>query len=56
MKCESLANLKRTNRRINKVVRKFGLNKISETMVPYYPFEVTSKNNGYEIRAILKLN
>tara|TARA_X000001036_G_C20691696_1_gene809629 strand:- start:4626 stop:5453 length:828 start_codon:yes stop_codon:yes gene_type:complete len=56
VKCESLANLKRTNRRINKVARKFGLNKISESVVPYYPFEVTTENNGYEIRVVLKLN
>ncbi len=56
LKCESLANLKKTNRRINKVGRKFGFKKISESITPYYPFEITENNNGYEIRAVLKLD
>lgn len=56
IECDSLANLHRTNRRVHKVAKKIGLNKISESIAPYYPFEITTDNNGYEIRAILKLN
>ena len=36
--------------RIHKIVRKFGLTKISELFEPHYPFQKTSKNNGSEIR------
>ena len=56
IECESLANLQKTNRRVHKIAKKIGLNQISESTVPYYPFEITTSNNGYEIRAVLKVN
>ena len=56
IECDSLANQQRTNRRIHKVVKKFGLTKISESAAPYYPFEITNGSDGYEIRVVLKLN
>ena len=51
---DSLSNLQKTNRRIHKILRKFGLNNLSVKVKPFYPFESTSKNNGYEIRCVLK--
>ena len=55
LKCDSLSVLEKTNRRIHKVIRKFGLKKISSRIEPYYPFEITTGKNGYEIRCIIKL-
>ena len=52
--CNSLSNLKKTNRRIHKVLRKFGFRDLSAKIQPFYPFELTSENNGYEIRCVIK--
>ena len=53
-KCDSLSNLEKTNRRTHKILRKFGFNDLSVKIKPFYPFELTSKNNGYEIRCVIK--
>jgi hypothetical protein len=52
--CDSLSNLAKTNRRTHKILRKFGFNNLSVKIKPFYPFELTSKNNGYEIRCVIK--
>ena len=52
--CDSLSNLQKTNRRIHKILRKFGFSNLSMRIKPFYPFELTSKNNGYEIRCVIK--
>ena len=54
IKCDSLAILKKTRRRIHKVMRKTGFANISLKTEPYYPFKLTSDKNGYEIRCIIK--
>ena len=53
--CESLATMKKTNRRFHKVLRKIKVENISSTNKPYYPFQLTRNNDGYEIRCIMKL-
>ena len=55
-KYDSLSNLEKTHRRIHKVLRKYGFKNLSSKIKPFYPFELTNKNNGYEIRCIIKLN
>jgi len=52
--CESLATMKKTNRRFHKVLRKVKVENISSAKKPYYPFEVTKNNDGYEIRCVLR--
>ena len=52
--CDSLSNLQKTNRRTHKILRKFGFSNLSMRIKPFYPFELTSKNNGYEIRCVIK--
>ena len=54
IKCDSLAIIKKTNRRMHKVVRKMRFTSISSKTEPFYPFEPTSDKNGYEIRCIIK--
>mgnify|MGYP006105367923 FL=1 len=54
IKCDSLANLKKTNRRFHKVMRKVGFNYLSIKTQPFYPFEITTKTNGYEIRCVIR--
>ena len=52
--CDSLSNLQKTNRRTHKILRKFGFSDLSMRIKPFYPFELTSKNDGYEIRCVIK--
>ena len=52
--CESLSNLQKTNRRIHKMLRKFGFKNLSVKINSFYPFQLTSKKNGYEIRCVIK--
>ena len=52
--CESLATMKKTNRRFHKVLRKVKVENINSTKKPYYPFEITKNNDGYEIRCVLR--
>ena len=54
IKCDSFAIIKKTNRRIHKVMRKTRFTNISSKTEPYYPFKLTSDKNGYEIRCIIK--
>ena len=54
IKCDSLAIIKKTNRRMHKVMRKMRFTSISSKTEPFYPFEPTSDKNGYEIRCIIK--
>lgn len=51
--CSSLATMKRTTRRIHKVLRKTYLTLLSQKIAPYYPFEIADEKKGYEIRLIL---
>ena len=46
--------LQKTNRRTHKILRKVGFSNLSVKVKPFYPFELTSKNNGYEIRCVIK--
>ena len=55
-KYDSLSNLAKTHRRIHKMLRKYGFKNLSSKLKAFYPFETTDKNNGYEIRCIIKLN
>ena len=54
IQCDSLSNLKRTNRRFHKVMRKAGFNNLSSKTEPFYPFQMTSDRDGYEIRCVIK--
>ena len=54
IQCDSLANLKRTNRRFHKVMKKAGFNNLSSKTEPFYPFQRTSDRDGYEIRCVIK--
>jgi len=54
IKCESLATMKKTDRRFHKVLRKVKAENISSTNKPYYPFQLTTNNDGYEIRCVIK--
>ena len=54
IQCDSLSNLKRTNRRFHKVMRKTGFNNFSSKTEPFYPFQRTSDRDGYEIRCVIK--
>ena len=54
IQCDSLSNLKRTNRRFHKVMRKAGFNNLSSKTEPFYPFQRTSARDGYEIRCVIK--
>ena len=54
IQCDSLSNLKRTNRRFHKVMRKTGFNNLSSKTEPFYPFQMTSDRDGYEIRCVIK--
>ena len=54
IKCDSLAIIEKTNKRIHKVMRKTRFTNISSKTKPFYPFEPTSDKNGYEIRCIIK--
>jgi len=54
IQCDSLSNLKRTNRRFHKVMRKAGFNNLSSKTEPFYPFQITSDRDGYEIRCVIK--
>ena len=54
IQCDSLSNLKRTNRRFHKVMRKAGFNNLSSKTEPFYPFQRTSDRDGYEIRCVIK--
>ena len=56
VKCDSLANLEKTNRRMHKVMRRFSLGNLSSKTKPFYPFELTTGKNGYEIRCVIKLD
>lgn len=53
-KCDSLKLIKTNERRIHKILRKMNLSRLSEIILPYYPFKLTTKKNGYEIRIILR--
>lgn len=52
--CNSLALMNRNIFRINKIARKCKLTSISNYLFPFYPFTITEKNNGEEIRIALK--
>jgi len=54
IKCQSLANLEKTNRRAHKVMRKVGFGNLSSKTEPFYPFGLTKNKNGYEIRCVIK--
>ncbi len=54
IQCDSLSNLKRTNRRFHKVMRKAGFNNLSSKTEPFYPFQMASDRDGYEIRCVIK--
>ena len=54
IQCDSLSNLKKTNRRFHKVMRKTGFNNFSSKTEPFYPFQRTSDRDGYEIRCVIK--
>jgi len=50
IKCDSFAVIKKTNRRMHKVMRKTRLTNFSSKTKPFYPFELISDKNGCEIR------
>lgn len=54
IKCDSLATMNRTKRRIHKVIRNTGLSNFSRIAEPYYPFKLTPDKDGYEIRCVIK--
>ena len=56
VKCDSLTNLEKTNRRMHKVMRRVGFGNLSSKTEPFYPFELTTGKNGYEIRCVIKLD
>ena len=53
IKCESVRELYRFEGRFHMILEKY-FTTISRKICPYYPFKTTKKNNGREIRAILK--
>ena len=52
-RCDSMRELVRVEGRFEMMLRKY-LNFLSKKTCPYYPFKITSKKNGIEIRMILK--
>lgn len=54
VKFDSLREMNRTIRRCNKILRKIGLESLSDFFFPYYPFTINNGNNGYELRIILQ--
>ena len=53
IKCESVRELYRFEARFHMILEKY-LKSINQKICPYYPFKITQKNNGREIRVILK--
>jgi 2-polyprenyl-3-methyl-5-hydroxy-6-metoxy-1,4-benzoquinol methylase len=54
LQCDSLSNLKKTNRRFHKVMRKAGFENLSSKTEPFYPFHKTVDRDGYEIRCVIQ--
>lgn len=55
IRCESIRDLSQTERRLHRILRRTKyLGFLSEKICPYYPFQVTNKTNGVEIRMVLK--
>lgn len=52
--CDSVATMRRNVYRMHKLIRICKFTTISEKISPLYPFYITSRNNGYEIRIALK--
>ncbi len=53
IKCESVRELYRFEGRFHMILEKYFAS-INRRICPYYPFKTTKKNNGREIRVILK--
>jgi 2-polyprenyl-3-methyl-5-hydroxy-6-metoxy-1,4-benzoquinol methylase len=51
--CDSLTIMNGTKRRMHKVLRNAKLENFSKKFEPFYPFTLTTKNNGYEIRCVM---
>ena len=56
IKIDSFARLPTNQRRFHKILRKTKLQSLSKKFFPFYPLIHTTKNNGYEIRLILRKN
>ena len=54
LSCNSIALMSRNVFRLHKLMKKFKLTALSEKFAPLYPFYITHKNNGYEIRIAYK--
>ena len=54
-KCDSMSSIKELNKqRLNRFLKKGNLNFLNKKIWPYYPLKITDKNDGYEIRIILR--
>jgi len=53
IKCESMRELYRFEGRFHMILEKY-FKSINQKICPYHPFKTTQKNNGREIRVILK--
>lgn len=53
---DSFARLPTNQRRFHKILRKIKLKSLSKKFFSFYPLIYTKKNNGYEIRLIIKKN
>mgnify|MGYP003956015439 CR=1 FL=1 len=54
-KCDSVSPIKGLSKqRLNRFLKKGNLSFLNKKIWPYYPFQITDKNDGYEIRMILR--
>ena len=50
-----MSSIKELNKqRLNRFLKKGNLNFLNKKIWPYYPLKITDKNDGYEIRIILR--
>jgi len=51
---ESFSRISTSSRRLHKILKKINFSSITYKNNPYFPLTLTDKNNGYEIRLVLK--
>lgn len=55
MRCDSLAQIKQLNiQRLHRVLTKYKMISVTENIWPYWPLKLTKRNDGYELRLILR--